>query len=76
MTFVQIPLVYGMELYDDADYIYESLLLIFVVLFVFMNVTMVFMDGGRAKKNLEVLKIDDFNLLNNMQEGLFVLNEE
>ena len=75
LTFGQLPLVYGVELLD-GEYVFESLEIVFVVLVIFTGVTMLMMDGGRAKQQLEVLRIDDFNLLNNMQEGLFVLNKE
>ena len=75
MTFGQLPLVYGVELLD-GEYVYESLELVFVVLLIFTGVMMLMTDRGRARQQLEVLRVDDFNLLNNMQEGLFVLNKE
>ena len=75
LAFGQFPLVYGGEVLD-GEYVWESLSLIFVTLLVFAAVAMIVMDGSRTKKQLEVLEVDDFNLLNNMQEGLFVLNKE
>ena len=72
LAFGQLPLVYGHDL--DGTYVWESICLIFVTIAVFAAVTMMVTDSARAKKHLEVLETDDFNLLNNMQEGLFVLN--
>ena len=68
-------MIYGSELLD-GEYVWESISLIFVTLLVFTAVAMTVMDGLRTKKQLEVLEVDDFNLLNNMQEGLFVLNKD
>ena len=70
-----MPLVYGSE-NIDVEYVWESIKLIFIVLIVFLAVLMTVIDSGRTKKQLEVLEVDDFNLLNNMQEGLFVLNKD
>ena len=69
-----MPLVYGGDVVD-GEYVWESITLIFIALAVFTAVIMMVMDSGRVKKQLEILEIDDFNLLNNMQEGLFVLNK-
>ena len=53
----------------DATYVCESLVLIFVILFVFVGVTLAVVDTARAKEQLEELEVDEFNLLNNMQEA-------
>ena len=74
LVFGQLPLVWGDEYSGYLNH--DNISLVLTVICVFMGVTMAITDTGRVKTFIKVQEKNDFNLLNNMQEGLFVLDND
>ena len=74
LVYVQLPLVWGNELSGTLGH--DGISLALTVMFVFIGATMVITDIGRVKTYIKVQEKNDFNLLNKMQEGLFVLDKD
>ena len=67
------PLVWDKPL--DPEYGLESAVLVLLSIIAQMGVSLLFTDSARGRFATKTLRQDDFVLLDNMQEGLFVLDK-
>lgn len=74
LTLGQFPLVFDFEV--DAEYALESIELVFVVAVGFFGVLVAVGQVAAQNKNMALQETDNFNLLNSMQEGLFVMSRD
>ena len=74
VTFGQIPLLWGDAL--PSDYFADSLVYFVIVLATFVLVCLASTRHALTKTQMLSQEQDDFNLLNNMQEGIFVIDKK
>ena len=73
-VFIQLPLVWGNNHSGISSL--DRISIALTVICVFIGITMAITDNDRVKTQIKIQEKNDFNLLNKMQEGLFVLDSD
>ena len=74
LTTAQIPMVW--DLTDDSEYLVEALVLCIASIIFFVGVSLATSYTAKLEEVILTQEKDDFNLLNEMQEGIIVMDSE